>query len=76
MAANRRTTICFPTSLYRALKVRAAVSGRTFSEIVTEAVQLLLSEEATDHDAIQRRHKEPSRTYANVLRELKRDGLL
>jgi len=76
MAASQRTTVYFPAKLYRALKVRAAVTDRGFSDLVTEAVQLLLREDAIDEDAIRQRRKEPSRAYSEVLRELKRDGLL
>lgn len=76
MAASQRATVYFPPKLYRALKVRAALTDRGFSEIVTEAVQLLLKEDAIDEDAVRGRHKEPSQPYSEVLRELKRDGLL
>lgn len=76
MAASRRTTIYLPPKLYRALKVRAAVTDRGLSELVSEAVQLLLKEDAIDEDALRRRRKEPSHAYSEVLRGLKRDGLL
>lgn len=76
MAGSQRTTVYFPPKLYRALKARAAVTNRSFSDLVAEAVQLLLREDAIDEDALRGRRKEPSRAYSDVLRELKRDELL
>lgn len=76
MPASQRATVYFPPKLYRALKVRAALTDRGFSEIVTEAVRLLLKEDAIDEESVHARRREPSQPYSEVLRELKRDGLL
>lgn len=76
MAVTQRATVYLPPRLYRALKVRAAMTDRGFSELVAEAIQMLLREDAIDEDAVRRRRKEPSQAYSEVLRELKRDGLL
>ncbi|HEY6468029.1 MAG TPA: hypothetical protein VIY69_18665 [Candidatus Acidoferrales bacterium] len=76
MPASQRATVYFPPKLYRALKVRAALTDRGFSEIVTEAVRLLLKEDAIDENAVRERRKESTQPYSEVLRELKRDGLL
>ena len=76
MAANQRTTVYFSPKLNRALKVKAATTDRGFSELVNEAVQLALREDAIDEDAFRRRAKEPSRDYAEVLRDLKRAHLV
>jgi hypothetical protein len=48
MAASLRTTVYFSPKLYRALKVKAATTDRGFSELVNEAVQLALREDAID----------------------------
>lgn len=76
MALGRRTTVYFPPKLYRALKAKAATTGRGFSELVNEAVQLVLKDDANDEAAIRLRRKESSQAYSKVLRELKDDGLL
>ena len=76
MAASQRTTVYFSPKLYRALKVKAATTDRGFSELVNEAVHLALREDAIDEEALRRRAKEPSREYADVLRDLKRARLL
>jgi antitoxin-like ribbon-helix-helix protein len=76
MAATQRTTVYFSPKLYRALKVKAATTDRSFSELVNEAVQLALREDASDEEAFRRRKKEPGREFSAVLRDLKRDGAL
>jgi hypothetical protein len=72
----QRTTVYFSPKLYRALKVKAATTDRGFSELVNEAVQLALREDALDEEACRRREKEPSRAFATVLRELKNARLI
>jgi hypothetical protein len=76
MAATQRTTVYFSPKLYRALKVKAATTDRSFSELVNEAVQMALREDASDEEALRRRKKEPSRAFSEVLRDLKREGAL
>ena len=74
--AAQRTTVYFTPELYRALKIKAASTDRGFSDLVNEAVQLSLREDAIDEEALRVRAKEPSRDFAEVLRELKRARLL
>jgi hypothetical protein len=76
MADSQRTTVYFSPKLYRALKVKAATTDRGFSELVNEAVQLALREDAIDEEAFRRRSKEPTRAFSEVLRDLKRARLI
>jgi hypothetical protein len=76
MPPTKRTTVSFSPRLYRALKVKAATTERGFSELVNEAVQLVLREDALDDEILRQRAKEPSKDYANVLRDLKRAHLI
>ena len=76
MAATHRATVYFSPKLYRALKVKAATTDRSFSELVNEAVQLALREDAADEEAFRRRQSEPSREFSEVLRGLKREGAI
>lgn len=76
MAATQRTTVYFSPKLYRALKVKAATTDRSFSELVNEAVQMALREDAADEEAFRRRKNEPTREFSEVLRDLKREGAL
>ena len=76
MAATQRTTVYLKRKVYRALKIQAAATDRRISEIVNEAVEEALKEKALDEEAFRKTRGEPSIPFSQVLRELKRDGLL
>ncbi len=71
----RRTTVHLEPGLHRALKVKAASTDRTLSDLVNEAVRLALREDALDLDALRRRTREPSRAFERVLANLRRNRL-
>ena len=48
----------------------------SLSQVITEALQLSLKEDAIDLQAIKDRVSEPSRSYEAVLKDLKKDGLI
>lgn len=48
----------------------------SISDVITEAVRLSLREDAIDLQAIKDRVSEPSRSFEDVLKDLKKDGLL
>ncbi|MDH4250869.1 MAG: hypothetical protein OEV27_06725 [Nitrospira sp.] len=76
MPSDTRTTIYLKPKVYRALKVKAATTDRSVSDLVNAAVLESLREDALDLEAFERRAKEPSRSFEKVLEELKRDGTL
>jgi len=76
MPSDTRTTIYLKPNVYRALKVKAATTDRSVSDLVNAAVLESLREDALDLEAFERRAKEPSRSFEKVLEELKRDGTL
>ena len=76
MPSDTRTTVYLKPKVYRALKVKAATTDRSVSDLVNAAVVESLREDAVDLYAFDRRAKEPSRPFEKVLEELKRDGLL
>jgi hypothetical protein len=76
MATDTRATIYLKPKVYRALKVKAATTDRTISELVNAAVLEALREDALDLEAFEKRSKETSRPFEKVLEDLKRDGLL
>ncbi len=76
MPSDTRTTVYLNPKVYRALKVKAATTDRSLSDLVNAAVLESLREDAIDLDAFDRRAKEPSRSFEKVLEELKRDGTL
>ncbi len=76
MSSDTRTTIYLKPKVYRALKVKAATTDRSLSDLVNAAVLESLREDALDLEAFDRRAKEPSRSFEKLLEELKRDGTL
>ena len=71
-----RTAVYLDAKIYRAAKAKSALTGKPFSVIVSEALRLSLREDEADLAAFHRRRKESSRPFEDVLKDLKRDGLL
>lgn len=71
---SKRATVYFDPPLHRALKVKAAETERTLSDLVNEAVQLSLAEDAEDLAAIREREHEPNLRLEDVLQDLKQRG--
>jgi len=70
----KRATVYFDPEIHRALRVKAAETERSMSDLVNEAVQLSLAEDAEDLAAFEDRVNEPSLPYADVVKDLKRRG--
>jgi plasmid stability protein len=73
-AAAKRATIYLPAEVHRALRLKAAASDRSISDLVSEAVRLSLA--AEDLEAFEKRSKERSLKFENVVRALRRRGKL
>ena len=76
MADPAKTTVYLQPKIYRALKVKAATTDRSISDLINAAVIEALREDALDLESFEKRSKEPSRPFEKVLEDLKRDGLL
>ena len=75
MSSNpKRATVYFDPDLHRALRIKAAETDRSMSDLVNEAVQLSLVEDADDLAAFEDRVNEPSLPYEDVVKDLKRRG--
>jgi len=64
------------SDLHRALRLKAAATDRSISEIVNEAVRRSLAEDAADLAAIETRAMEPEVDFAVVVKNMKRRGRL
>ena len=73
---TKRTTIYLDARLHKALRLKAAETDRSVSELVNDAIQLSLAEELEDLTAFDERAGEPNLRFNDVLKELKRDGLI
>ena len=69
--AQKRATVYFDPDLHRALRLKAADTDRSISELVNEAVKLRLAEDAEDLAAFEERAGEPNLDFETVLKDLK-----
>jgi plasmid stability protein len=72
--AARRATVYFDPQIHRALRIKAAATERSLSEIVNEAVRLALAEDADDLRAFDERAHEPNLSFEDVLEDLRKRG--
>jgi plasmid stability protein len=73
---SKRSTIYFEPELHRALRVKAATTHRSVSEIVNDALRLALREDQDDLAVFDKRAAEPTLTYEELLNDLKAHGKL
>jgi plasmid stability protein len=69
-----RATIYLDKDLHRALRLKAADTHRSISEIVSEAVRESLREDQADLAIIAQRASEKTISYEELLALLKADG--
>ena len=72
----KRATVYLDSDLHKILKFKATETSRSVSELVNEAVRHELLEDHADLEAFQARLKEPTVTYEQMLKDLKRNGKL
>ena len=76
MALAKRATVYFEPDLHRALRMKAAETDHTVSELVNDAVRKQMSEDAEDLEAFRARAKEATLSFETLVRDLKRRGKL
>ena len=74
MSLPKRATIYFDAEIHRALRLKAAATDRSVSDMVNAAVKIALSEDAEDIAAFDERGREKSVDFETVVRSLKRRG--
>ena len=72
----KRTTVYFDAAIHRALRFKAAETDQSVSDLVNAAVRESLAEDADDLEAFEARAKEPSLSFEDVLKDLRRCGKL
>ena len=73
---SKRSTIYFEPELHQALRVKAACTHRSVSEIVNDALRQALREDQEDLAAFEERANEPTLSYEELLNDLKAHGQL
>jgi plasmid stability protein len=71
-----RSTLYLEPALHQALRLKAATSHRSMSDIVNEAIRAALREDEEDFAAFAEREDEQPISYEAFLARLKADGTL
>ncbi|MGH8168038.1 MAG: ribbon-helix-helix domain-containing protein [Woeseiaceae bacterium] len=73
---TKRVTVYFDPALHRALRLKAAETERSISDLVNDAIRAALAEDAEDFEAFAARESEPEYSFEEVVKDLKRRGKL
>ena len=73
---TKRATVYFEPDIHRALRLKAASSEKSISDMVNDAVKVALSEDAEDLEAFEARNREPNLDFEHFVKALKRRGKL
>jgi hypothetical protein len=73
---HTRATIYFSPDIFKAVRMKAAATHRSLSEIVNEAVKETLAEDAVDLDAVKLLREDPEMTFESFVSGLRRRGTL
>ena len=71
---TKRTTIYLDADIHHALRIKAAETENSMSELIGEAIKTSLAEDSIDLAAFEERKNEPSLAFEDVLKRLKRSG--
>ena len=74
--STKRATVYFDEALHRALRLKAAETDRSVSDLVNDAVKQCLAEDAEDLTAFDERASEPDLPFEDVVKELRASGKL
>ncbi|PIW69782.1 MAG: CopG family transcriptional regulator [Ignavibacteriales bacterium CG12_big_fil_rev_8_21_14_0_65_30_8] len=74
MGLTKRATVYFDPEIHRILKIKAAETSTTISEIINNTIKQELIEDQEDLQAFKERVSEPVITYEKLLNDLKKNG--
>jgi len=71
---SKRSTVYFDPAIHQAVRIKAASSHLSVSEIVDEALRMQLAEDQEDLSAFDARVRGPEMSYESLLKDLKKHG--
>ena len=71
---NKRATVYFDEDIHKALKIKAAETSRSISDLIDEALRFELAEDEEDLRVFRVRAAEESVPFEKVLKDLKASG--
>jgi plasmid stability protein len=76
MSTAKRATVYFDPEVHKALRLRAAASDQSISDMVNDAVRASLAEDAADLAAFDARKRERSVSFDSFVQGMKRRGVI
>ncbi|WP_428086250.1 CopG family transcriptional regulator [Candidatus Thioglobus sp.] len=71
---SKRSTVYFEKDLHQALKIKAATTNQSISQMVNQAIRYALKEDQEDISAFSQRASESIMSYEALLDDLKTHG--
>ena len=71
---QKRTTVYLDAQVAKAVKVKAALSGKTVSELANEGLVRLLREDARALKTFRDRARQPMSSYEEFIAQLEKSG--
>ena len=73
-ALTQRATVYLDPVLHKALRLKSVETSRSMSDLVNDAVREELAEDADDLATFDARKNEPTISFENFVKDLKRNG--
>ena len=73
---TKRSTVYLDENIHKTLRLKAAETHRSISDLVNEAVKRTFVEDQQDLEAFEVRESEPTLSYETMLKALKSDGTI
>ncbi|NOR81532.1 MAG: CopG family transcriptional regulator [Methyloprofundus sp.] len=73
---SKRSTVYFEPAIHHALKIKAATTDQSVSEVVNEVMRIALREDQDDLSVFEERKNESTLSYEELLEDLKAHGKL
>jgi predicted HicB family RNase H-like nuclease len=73
---NKRITVYLDPVLHKALRLKAIDSDKSVSEVINDTIRQALAEDAEDLAAFEERKDEIPIPYEEMMKRLKKDGLI
>lgn len=74
MEESKRATVYFDAAVHQALRLKAAATDRSISDMVNDAVKVALAEDAEDLAAFDQRKSERGISFESLVRDLRKRG--
>jgi len=71
---TKRATVYLDPELHKALRLKSVETSLSVSEVVNDAVREALAEDAEDLAAFEERQREPTLSFEDFVKELRRHG--